>query len=469
MNVSESDVLVVGGGIVGASLAYGLARLGRSVRLLDEGDVAFRAARGNFGLVWVQGKGVGAPTYVRWTLRSAAAWPALASALLEETGVDVQLEQRGGLYMCLDEDELDGRRAMLAQLRDSIGADYPFEVLDHGATAKLCPEIGPDVVGATLGPLDGHTSPLRLLRALMQGLTQRGGQVASGQKVKGIAHRGGVFDVTTESGRFSAPRIVLTAGLGNRDLAPRVGLAAPVAAEPRRDPRLRARPAVPALPDAACAADRRGQPADRRLEGGRRIRRRHLAHRAGPHRAARGAHLPAARRRQRGARLGRTARDDRRRPADLRGARPNAPARSWSPATAASRSPPCTRTSCRAGSPAASGRRKPHRLLRPASMFKRLESIDASAARVDIVVDGEPVSARAGETVAAALLSAGRVTFRHTPVSGAPRAPLCLMGICFDCLVEIDGAANQQSCMVIVRPGMTIRLQHAARRVGAQA
>ena len=228
MSGSESDVLVVGGGIVGASVAYGLARLGRSVRLLDEGDVAFRAARGNFGLVWVQGKGVGAPTYVRWTLRSAAAWPTLASALLEETGVDVQLEQRGGLYMCLDEDELDGRRAMLAQLRDSIGADYPFEVLDHGATAKLCPEIGPDVVGATLGPLDGHTSPLRLLRALMQGLTQRGGRIASGQKVKDIAHRDGVFDVTTESGRFSAPRIVLTAGLGNRDLAPMVGLAAPV-------------------------------------------------------------------------------------------------------------------------------------------------------------------------------------------------------------------------------------------------
>jgi len=102
-------------------------------------------------------------------------------------------------------------------------------------------------------------------------------------------------------------------------------------------------------------------------------------------------------------------------------------------------------------------------------MFRRLESIDANAACVDIVVDGQPVSARAGESVAAALLNAGRVSFRHTPVSGAPRAPLCLMGICFDCLVEIDGAANQQSCMVIVRPGMRIRLQHAARQVGAQA
>jgi glycine/D-amino acid oxidase-like deaminating enzyme len=229
MNHSESDVLVVGGGIIGASLAYGLARLGNSVRLLDEGDVAFRAARGNFGLVWVQGKGIGAPPYARWTLRAAAAWPALARALMEETGVDVQLEQRGGLYMCLDEDELEARGAMLGELRSSVGGDYPFEILDHAATAKLCPEIGPGVVGASLGQLDGHVSPLRLLRALLQGLAQRGGEVASAQQVTGIVHRAGVFGVATEGGHFTAPRLVLAAGLGNRELAPMVGLSAPVA------------------------------------------------------------------------------------------------------------------------------------------------------------------------------------------------------------------------------------------------
>jgi predicted molibdopterin-dependent oxidoreductase YjgC len=102
-------------------------------------------------------------------------------------------------------------------------------------------------------------------------------------------------------------------------------------------------------------------------------------------------------------------------------------------------------------------------------MFHRLESIDADATRVDIVVDGEPVRARAGDTVAAALLNAGCVPFRHTPLSGAPRAPLCMMGVCFDCLVEIDGLPNQQSCMVGVREGMKIRLQHAARQLGAAA
>ncbi len=59
------DVSVIGGGLVGAAIAYGLARKGLRVANLDEGDVALRASRGNFGLVWVQGKGVGRPEYTQ--------------------------------------------------------------------------------------------------------------------------------------------------------------------------------------------------------------------------------------------------------------------------------------------------------------------------------------------------------------------------------------------------------------------
>ena len=61
------DVAVVGGGLVGAAMAWGLAREGQRVALLDEGDVAVRAARGNFALVWVQSKGLGLAAYAGWT------------------------------------------------------------------------------------------------------------------------------------------------------------------------------------------------------------------------------------------------------------------------------------------------------------------------------------------------------------------------------------------------------------------
>lgn len=62
-NLTEYDVAVIGGGVVGSSIAWGLANARQKVAVLDEGDVAYRASRGNFALVWVQGKGLGMPQY----------------------------------------------------------------------------------------------------------------------------------------------------------------------------------------------------------------------------------------------------------------------------------------------------------------------------------------------------------------------------------------------------------------------
>ena len=96
-------------------------------------------------------------------------------------------------------------------------------------------------------------------------------------------------------------------------------------------------------------------------------------------------------------------------------------------------------------------------------MFRPIEPTLARQT-VLLKVQGRPVSAREGDTLAIALLNAGIVPFRQTPVSGQPRAPLCLMGVCFDCLVEVDGRQNVQSCMVEVFEGMQVRLPTGARR-----
>src|SRR5215216_7198460 len=106
------DAIVIGGGLVGTAIGYGLARAGLSTALLDEGDIAYRASRGNFGLVWVQSKGLGAPHYQRWTRASAAEWPSLAAALQERAGIAMGLEQNGGLQLCLGEAEVAKRREM---------------------------------------------------------------------------------------------------------------------------------------------------------------------------------------------------------------------------------------------------------------------------------------------------------------------------------------------------------------------
>ncbi|WP_294624755.1 (2Fe-2S)-binding protein [uncultured Bilophila sp.] len=79
---------------------------------------------------------------------------------------------------------------------------------------------------------------------------------------------------------------------------------------------------------------------------------------------------------------------------------------------------------------------------------------------VHITFDGQAMEVPAGISVAAAVL--GHAHAGHTcehPVDGSPRAPYCLMGVCFECLMEIDGEPNVQSCLVPVREGMDIKRQ----------
>ena len=90
---------------------------------------------------------------------------------------------------------------------------------------------------------------------------------------------------------------------------------------------------------------------------------------------------------------------------------------------------------------------------------------DAPAATVEVEVDGRTVRVPEGASAAAAVLLAGLASLRDTPVTGSARAPYCMMGVCFDCLAEIDRVPNRQSCMVIARPGMRIRRQRGARDI----
>ena len=88
---------------------------------------------------------------------------------------------------------------------------------------------------------------------------------------------------------------------------------------------------------------------------------------------------------------------------------------------------------------------------------------DAHPPTIPVEVEGRTVRVPEGASAAAAVLISGLPTIRETAVAGSGRAPYCMMGVCFDCLAEIDGVPNRQSCMVPVRPGMRIRRQRGAR------
>ena len=98
-------------------------------------------------------------------------------------------------------------------------------------------------------------------------------------------------------------------------------------------------------------------------------------------------------------------------------------------------------------------------------MFKRLRP-DAPGGEVTVFIDGKAFPARADDSVAAAMLAANADHCRTTPVSGAPRAPYCMMGVCFDCLVAIDGVGNRQACLIRVSEGMRVEIQRGKRALG---
>jgi hypothetical protein len=97
-------------------------------------------------------------------------------------------------------------------------------------------------------------------------------------------------------------------------------------------------------------------------------------------------------------------------------------------------------------------------------MFKRSDQDIRPS--LQIFVDGAAISAREGDSVSAALLASGRDVRRATAVSGAPRLPYCMMGVCFDCLVTNDGVGNRQGCLVPVSEGMQIEIQMGKREIG---
>jgi len=227
--MTDRDVLVIGGGLLGASVAWGLARAGLRVAVLDEGDIAFRAARANFGLVWVHGKGLGKPEYSNWTQASVSLWPKLSDELKRETGIDPGFSRPGGFSLHLSELELQRRIDAMDKLQKQPGIErYPYEILDHRETKARLPAIGCDVAGSTYSPLDGHVNPLRLFRALHMALQNLGAAYLPHHVVERIAHRNGTLTVEGPWGSMAAGRIVLAAGLGNTRLAPMVGLNVPL-------------------------------------------------------------------------------------------------------------------------------------------------------------------------------------------------------------------------------------------------
>ena len=221
---TEADFAIIGGGIVGLSIAYGILQRGYSVICIDGTDTDFRASRGNFGLVWVQGKGITAPSYARWTQESARLYPDFVARLSDHTGVNVSLSQMGGYEYFTDQNIFNQRIAEYEHLKHALGGDYPYQILSSDEIRAAEPMVGGQTIGASYYPYDGHINPLQLLKALAEICQKMGLSHYLGQIVDNVTQQKGSFRLVSKKGlTISANKVVLCAGLGAKKLAPLFG------------------------------------------------------------------------------------------------------------------------------------------------------------------------------------------------------------------------------------------------------
>lgn len=231
--MAAAEFIVVGAGMVGSAIAYGLARRGRSVVAFDGGDGDLRAARANFGLVWVQGKGAGMPAYQRLTRASSDLWPGFVEELRAGSGKPVDYERNGGLHFCLGEAEFEARAKAIVRGHNREDGAGDTEMVDRRRLESLLPRarLGPGVIGASYCWRDGHVNPLQLLVALQEGVRRAGGTIRAGCPVERVRRDGSGFAVLAGGEVHRCDRLVIAAGLASSALGREVGLDVPVRPE----------------------------------------------------------------------------------------------------------------------------------------------------------------------------------------------------------------------------------------------
>ncbi|SCZ74195.1 Glycine/D-amino acid oxidase [Epibacterium ulvae] len=231
----KADFAVVGAGVVGATIAFGLLKRGHSVVVLDGAQTDPRASGANFGIVWVQGKGPGVPDYQILTRTASDAWPEFARELSEfsdDKSGSLAYERNGGLTFTFGEDGFQERRNLLARLHNERGRDGDdIEMIDREEIRKLMPEfeLGDEVSGASFCWRDGCVNPLRLHALLLQAIERLGGQIVWNATVQSARKdKSTGWMLTTDAGDVSSGHIVVACGLGAKELASQVGLEVPV-------------------------------------------------------------------------------------------------------------------------------------------------------------------------------------------------------------------------------------------------
>lgn len=219
----SSDVIIVGGGVIGCTAAYALASAGFTVTVIEREQMGGQVAVVNTGMLGPYTEIKHPPAFAAFAERSFAQWPSLAESLYEETGLDLELVRSGLLQVALTDEEGARLQQAAAHFPAAAGAHW----LDAAPARELEPALAPTVRGALRLPTEAHVNNQRLMRALLLAGGRRGVRYVTGAPVHAVELDGAAATVLVGAERLSAARVVLAAGSWTGALAATLGLHLP--------------------------------------------------------------------------------------------------------------------------------------------------------------------------------------------------------------------------------------------------
>ncbi|MBL8571830.1 MAG: FAD-dependent oxidoreductase [Phreatobacter sp.] len=232
----RTDVLVIGGGVLGSCTAYYLAREGADVLVAERDEINLQASGANAGSLHVQllsfdfgskAEAGGGPA--AQTLALGPDSVRLWQAIERDTGVDCEIRVTGGLMVAETDRQLGFLREKVA-LENRHGIDA--QVIDAAELRRLSPNLSPRFVGAELCPMEGKINPLTATYAAARGAMAAGARFLAGAEVRAIARDGSGFVATTSAGTIRAGRIVVAAGAWSPRVSAMLGIELPVRGAP---------------------------------------------------------------------------------------------------------------------------------------------------------------------------------------------------------------------------------------------
>jgi len=218
------DVVVIGGGIIGASIAYNLSKRNTNVILVEKNDIASGTSGSCDGFVFMQSKKPG--IHLEMALESARIMEQLSTELQR----DIEYEKNGGMILIESKDDIPEMQDFVYQQRNS-GLDVVL--LDACQVHEMEPNISSNIAGATYSPMDAHVNPLALCLAFAESAKNRGTKILTDTHVTGInIVNGKVQGIETTKGRIKADVVVNSAGVYAPAVANMAGINLPII--PRR-------------------------------------------------------------------------------------------------------------------------------------------------------------------------------------------------------------------------------------------